>query len=150
MILVEGFKDLNKLTININNNAIKSTKIIKNHYKINTKGVFTIKYKINTDNDFEMEKMFKNIKYLKTIEMNSDNNITLKSINSAFNGCSNLESFKMKGFNRSDISSFKKLFHKTNLSYIDLKENVFDAKNAEDMSFIFSGTKIKTLIFPIF
>ena len=97
-----------------------------------------------------MEKMFKNIKYLKTIEMNSDNNITLKSINSAFNGCSNLESFKMKGFNRSDISSFKKLFHKTNLSYIDLKENVFDAKNAEDMSFIFSGTKIKTLIFPIF
>ena len=45
--------------------------------------------------------MFKNVPYLKTIEMYSDNNITLKSINSAFSGCINLENFKMKGFNTS-------------------------------------------------
>ena len=97
LILGEGFKDLNKLTIYINNNTIKNTEIINNYYKIKTKGLYTIEYKINTtDNDFEMEKMFKNVIYLKTIEMNSTNNLTLKSINSAFDGCINLESFKIK------------------------------------------------------
>ena len=123
LILGQGFKDLNKLIIYINDKEIQNSEIVNNKFKFNSKGVNTIKYRINNHNDFEMEKMFENVINLKTIEMNSEHNINLKSINNAFNGCINLETFKMKGFNTSEIKSFEKLFYKTNISYIDLKEN---------------------------
>lgn len=141
LILGKEFKSLDNLTIYINEIKIENSEIKNHFYKFKDKGFHTIKFVINTNGGFDMEKMFENIIELKEVEMYSGNGLKLKSMNSAFKGCINLELFDMKGFNTSEIVSFKELFHKTKLNKIDLKSFV-DLKSAEDMSYMFAETKL--------
>ena len=148
LILGEEFKSLDNLTIYINELKIENSDIKNHFYKFKEKGFHAIKYVINTNWGFDMEKMFENIIELKEVEMNSENGLKLKSMNSAFKGCINLEKFDMRGFNTSECVSFQELFYKTKLTHIDLRSFV-DLKSAEDMSYMFAETKLIILIYLI-
>ena len=109
-------------------------------YQFSSSGMDYIDY-ILYDNNISMEKMFEEIDYLISIELyTEEQNIYINSISQAFDGCKNLISFNLKGFNTKKIKSFHKLFH-TQLKFINMTK--FEVKELEDMSYIFSGTRLK-------
>ena len=64
--------------------------------------------KVNLDN------MFKDIKSLVSVEMNSTKSLEITSMQSTFEGCENLNNFNIVGYDLSQVKSVQKLFYKAN------------------------------------
>ena len=58
-----------------------------------------------------MENMFKEISSLLSVEMFTNKNAKIKSIESAFEDCISLNSFNITGFDVSQIKSLRKIFY---------------------------------------
>ena len=83
-----------------------------------------------------MKNMFKGIKSLLMVEMNTNNNIKINSIESAFESCTNFFSFNITGFDTSQLKSLNKIFYETMISSLD-GFNI-DTKNIQDFSYFFA------------
>ena len=92
-ILNKDFKKISNFDIIINGIKLKD---YTTKYKFSSNGKNEIKYvfydNINIDN------MFKDIGSIKTVEMISDKKLKIISMQSAFENCTNLESFKFRKF----------------------------------------------------
>ena len=89
--------------------------------------------------NINMNYMFKDIENIISIEMNSDKNAKILSMESTFENCMSLTSFNITGFNTEQLISMKKIFYNSYLSDIDLNIKL---NNIEDMSYMFAGTNI--------
>ena len=105
-ILSEEFENKNNLVIYIGNKKIKFTK--KYNFEIFDSKM--IKFEIH-EKEFSMEKMFKNVEYLQSINFDSDKDGKIISMESAFENCDRLKTFKFnKGFDTSQLTSMRKVF----------------------------------------
>ena len=98
-------------------------------------------------NNINMKNMFKDVKNLKSINLISENNGKIISMESTFEKCVNLENFEINGFNTLQIKSLKKIFYGTDLSKIDVVKFLdnFNTTNVEDMSYMFAYSQVKEL-----
>ena len=123
-----------RLDIYINGKKIKFSK----EYKVNDIGETNIKFKLYYD--LNMDYMFKDVSDLISIEMISENNCKILSMNSTFENAKALNQFYISGFSGEEIKSMNKLFYNTDLNYYSF--NSFDSRNLEDISYMFSNTDI--------
>ena len=93
--------------------------------------------------ELSMNSMFKGVSALTQVNMKSENNLKITSLESTFEDCTQLSNFEIKGFDTSKITSVKNSFHNTNLGSIDLKELNLD--NVKDMSYMFANTKLTSI-----
>ena len=77
--------------------------------------------KILLYDDINMDNMFKDVKYLYSVNMNSTKNAKVLSMKSTFENCTSLEDFNMEGFDTSKITSFSRLFYGSPLYNLNLK-----------------------------
>ena len=92
--------------------------------------------------DINMEKMFKEIESLISVEMATNSNTKIVAIESAFESCTNFNFFNMTGFDTSQLMSLRKLFYNTDIDSDTLNSFNIDTKNIQDFSFLFSGSKL--------
>ena len=137
-ILYEGFIPPKNFDVIIDGKKIEKYQ----DYKLNQTGEYNITYQIK-QNNFSMSKMFTEVNNLISVEMISNGNCSLISIEQAFQNCKDLTHFSIKGFITSKLTSLKSLFCSTSLTTIDLQD--FDTYLVEDMSYMFYGTKMKKL-----
>ena len=137
VLLGANFKKNTDLDIFIGNNSIKYSK----EYNFEKFGNNTVKYVIYENLD--MNYMFQDVPNLISIEMVSDKNAKIISMISAFDNCENLEEITIRGFDTSEIKSMHKLFYKTSL--VGLTGVNLNAKNVEDMSYMFSLSSFQEL-----
>ena len=128
-LLGENFEIPKTIEIYIDGSKIDNIQ----NYKLKGKKEYNVSYIIH--GELKMENMFKNIPYLVKVEMISENNCTITSMQSAFENCVNLSSFSIKGFDTLKIKSLKNLFYKTGLKEFD--SNNLNTKNVKDMSSMF-------------
>ena len=89
--------------------------------------------------DINMNYMFKDINNLISLEMNSENNGKILSMESTFENCNSLTSINITGFNTEKLYSLKKLFYNSDISNINLD---IELNNVQDMSYMFAGSNI--------
>ena len=94
-----------------------------------------------------MDNMFQNIDSLISIDMKSEKNLKILSMESTFENCIELEYFNMIGFDTSNIISINKLFYKTNLKNFNLTSFLLNMNNLKEMSFIFASSALEYLYF---
>ena len=123
-ILGEEFTKTSNFYMFINGNKIKFSKV----YEFTTFGYTNIEFKFYEN--LNISYMFKGINSLISVDMKSENDTKIISMNEAFENCENLESFSIKGFNTQELKSLKKLFYKTNLNKLQLTD--FNTENVED------------------
>ena len=99
-------------------------------YKFTSFGKHKVQMKLYET--INMDFMFKNIKDLISVEMNSENNCQISSMISSFEGCAKLTSFNISGFNAEQVKSMNKMFYKSTLS--EFYVSSFNLKNLEDIS----------------
>ena len=131
-------KDFNKssnFNIYIDEMPINYTK----EYDFTNFGIHNLK--IELYEDLNMDNMFKDIKDLISIEMNSKENCKILSMKSTFESAENLEFFNITGFDATELKSTSKCFYETNLNSYYF--NSFDSKNLEDISYMFSLSNIE-------
>jgi predicted nucleic acid-binding Zn ribbon protein len=136
-LISEDYLKINNFGLYIDGMKVKYLK----KYSFNKLGEHRIK--IALYENLRMEKMFKDITSLISVEMKGQNDTEILSINNAFENCVNLQSFSISNFITSKITSMKKLFYNTGLSSFS-SENL-DTSNVVDMSYLFAYTKIQTL-----
>ena len=108
-------------------------------YKFTSFGKHKVQMKLYET--INMDFMFKNIKDLISVEMNSENNCQISSMISSFEGCSKLTSFNISGFNVEQVKSMHKMFYKSTLS--EFYVSSLNLQNLEDISYMFANTYIK-------
>ena len=101
------------------------------------------KVKLYCFTDINMDKMFKDVKEISSIDINSEKNMKIKSMESAFENCERLTNFKMAGVDTSTITSVKNVFKNTNIKDISSTLSAFG--KLKDMSYMFAGTKYTSL-----
>ena len=122
---------------------INGEKIIyKKQYQFSKTGNNNVKY-IIYDKKIIMDKMFRNIPDITSIEMISYKNCEIISMISTFENCQRLINFNITGFSTSKLTSMKNLFYKTTLSNIDITN--FDTSSVTDMSYMFASTEISSI-----
>ena len=89
---------------------------------------------------FSMDNMFKSISELISVNMTSEKNAKIISINSAFENCNNLKSFNIFGFDTKEIKSLHKLFYNTQITNVNFEN--FETNNIQDFSFMFFRNRI--------
>ena len=113
---------------------------------------FTKQYIFNSTNqkvrfiifdEINMNKMFKGVKELKIIDINSKKNMKIKSLESAFEDCERLIKFRMSGCELSSIVSVKNIFKNTKIK--DINEAISSFNNVKDISYLFAGMKLDSL-----
>jgi hypothetical protein len=130
-IISSEYDDKNRnFDISVNNEIIPFSK----NYTFASTGYQIIKFILY--GELRMEKMFKEIDSLISVEMYTSKNIQILSIASAFESCSNFNFFNMSGFDTSQIKSISKLFYNTEID--SLEGFNFDTKNVQDFSFFFA------------
>ena len=134
-ILSDDFEDNENLLIYIGNKRKDFTKKY-NFVRTDSK---TVRFEILSE-EFSMKNMFKNVEHLNTIELTSNNNGKITSMESAFEHCSGLQSFNFeKGWDISELISMKKAFYfSSGLRKIQL--NNMNLSNVNDLSHIFDGS----------
>ena len=97
-ILGYEFKTPTNFDIFIDGEKIKYSKTLK----FNEVKKYNITYKLYED--INMDSMFKNISSLISVELLANKKIYITSMKNTFENCTNLESFKIDGFNTSRIA----------------------------------------------
>ena len=96
-----------------------------------------------------MDNMFKNINNIISIESiktYKNSSIKILSMRSVFEGCINLKKISINNFfDTSELKSLLKLFYNSGVEILDITN--FDTKNVEDISFMFSSTKLNKIEF---
>ena len=123
--------------IEINGQKIKYTKDYKFIETGQQKVIFLLYENLN------MENMFKGVSSLYTVKMYSDKNAKIDYMDSAFENCPKLTSFKIIGFNLADLKSMKKLFYKSGLSSYESDD--LTTKNLLDISYMFAETNLERI-----
>ena len=101
------------------------------------------KVKIYVFEELNMDKMFKDIKEIISININSEKNMKIKSMESTFENCERLTTFTMAGVDTSDIKSMKNIFKNTNIK--DISSAISSFGKLKNMSYMFAGTKYTSL-----
>ena len=91
-----------------------------------------------------MDKMFKDIKDIYSVEMNSEKQCELNSMISTFENSEKLTKFKINGFDTRQLSSIHKLFYNCK-SITDIDITDLNTINIKDMSYMFAFTKISKI-----
>ena len=114
-ILSDEFKKESALQMIIDGKSIKYSK----EYKFSSTGIHTIIF--NIYEDISLDYMFKDIKDIVRIELNSEKNKNcyITSMISTFENCINLNFFLLNGMNTNKVLSAKKLFYGTNIDIIN-------------------------------
>ena len=110
-------------------------------YKFTSLGKHKIQIKLYER--INMDYMFKNVKDLISVEMNSENNCIINSMISTFENCNKLVDFNISGFNVEQVKSTNKMFYNTSLSTFSPLS--FNFKNLEDISYMFAYSYIKNI-----
>ena len=125
-ILSDYFSKSSDFKIYIDNQEIKYSK----EYKFPSVGynqvTFTILDEIN------MDKMFKDVEHLISVNITSKTNLNIISMESAFDNCKDLEKFNIDGCNIENIKSMKRTFYNTKIS--DFNSTFLNIENMADMS----------------
>ena len=143
-LLSKEFKNINNSIIDVYINDSKIGKYIT-EYKFDSIGNYNIKYILNSS--AYLENAFKDIENIISIEsiVYPNSHIKIFSLNSAFEGCSNLKNVSINNlFDASELKSMSKLFYNSGIKEINL---TFDSKNVEDMSYMLSSTIIDNIDF---
>ena len=135
-ILSSSFSKTSIIGVYVGNNRIGYTK----EYTFK-KGENEIRFLLFED--VNMDSMFKGLNQLLSIDISSQKNLKIKSMESAFEDCENLDSFNMKGCDTSQITSIKNIFSNTDIKNIDLEQ--FHLDNIKDMSYMFYKVKLKSI-----
>ena len=136
-ILGNDFVKESDFDIEINGKKIKYSK----EYHFTEFGQQNITFLIY--NNLNMNNMFKDISSLTSVEMISDKNAKIISMNSAFENCRQLSTFTISGFNLVDLKSTHKLFYKSGLTSFNV--DYLDTQNLLDISYMFSETNIEKI-----
>ena len=78
-------------------------------YNFNETGLYQIRYVLNENLIFD--NIFKNIKNLEKVEMISNASSKILSMESSFEGCSNLNYISISGFDTKNLKSISKIFY---------------------------------------
>ena len=106
-------------------------------------GIHTIRF-VFYEKEINLNYMFKGVKSLISVEMNSTKNLEINSMISTFEECENLEKFNISGYNTSKVKSIHKLFYGVkNLNYMDF--DLFSENIIEDMSYLFAMSSFVTI-----
>ena len=127
-ILGSEYNKQSSFDIYIDDNLSKYSK----KYIFKTTGIHEVK--IVLYENINMDYMFKNVKSLISIEMNSTSNASIISMISTFENCINLEDIQVNGFLTNEIKSINKIFYNTRLYIFDI--SWLNTTNIEDMSYI--------------
>jgi hypothetical protein len=113
-ILSEEYENIDDSILSI---VVNETKIdyIKN-YTFSDNGTYLIKYQLNKK--INMDYMFKNIFDLEEVDISSEKNDMILSMNSVFEGCINLRKVTLNGFNTEQLNSTSKLFFNSGINSI--------------------------------
>ena len=104
-------------------------------------GTYYINFELS--GDINMDFMFEDVFALERVYMISDENLKLTRFESTFEGCENLMSFEMNGFDTSSATSMKRMFYGTSrLDKVDLSQ--FNTDSVLDMSSMFESSYIFT------
>ena len=85
-------------------------------------GEHKIRFELNGD-EINMDYMFKDVKSLVNVQMNSNKEVEITSMKSTFENCESLDNLTITGFNTENLISIEKIFYKSNL-----KNLIFDIK----------------------
>ena len=118
-ILSQEFSVPKFFDIIINNKNIQFNR----YYKFDKKGDNEVKFIFY--GDFSMDSMFKDIRELTSVNMTTEKEVKILSMKSAFEWCSSLSKFDIKGFNLNNLTSINKIFYGTQISNIDMKERIY-------------------------
>ena len=89
-------------------------------YKFSQTGIHDIRF-VFYENKINLDYMFKGVKSLISVEMNSTKNLEITSMKSTFEECENLEKFNITGYDASNVKSIQRLFYGIkNLDYMNL------------------------------
>ena len=133
-ILGNEYNKQSSFDIYIDDNLSKYSK----KYIFKTTGIHEIK--IVLYENINMDYMFKDVKSLISIEMNSTSNASIISMISTFENCNNLENIEVNGFLTNEIKSINKIFYNTKLYILDI--SWLNTSNIEDMSYMFALSTI--------
>ena len=81
---------------------------LSKEYTFNNTGEHKIKFELYED--IYMDNMFKDVKYIKNVEMTSNKATKILSMKSTFESCEKLESLNINGFNTQHLISMEKCF----------------------------------------
>ena len=127
-ILSEDFeKGELELDITINDKKIEFEKEYRFPKTGNNDVIFTI-----YSSGINMKNMFKNIESLISVELKSDKNLQIISMESSFENCENLESFSISGLDINNLKSLSRCFYNTSIAQPNL--GFFSSAKIEDMS----------------
>ena len=115
-ILSEEYENIDNSILSI---EVNETKIdyIKN-YTFSDNGTYLIKYQLNKK--INMDYMFKNIFDLEEVDISSEKNDMILSMNSVFEGCINLRKVTLNGFNTEQLKSTSKLFYNSGVNSLNI------------------------------
>ena len=146
--------DINDISIEtdlVGNNFVKNSDFdmfiddikidYSNKYKFENTGEHKVKFVLY--NELRMNYMFQDIKALKKVEMESNKNLKILSMESTFENCEQLELFNISGFDGNDIPSMAKLFYNSNIKEIYFSN--FPTNNVKNMSYSFASTNLVSL-----
>ena len=136
-ILGNDFIKNSDFDIEINDQKIKYSKDYKFSETGQQKVIFLLYDNLN------MENMFKGVPSLYSVRMHSDKYAKIDAMDSAFENCQKLTSFKIIGFNLEDLKSMKKLFYKSGLSIYE--SDYLITKNLLDISYMFAETNLEKI-----
>ena len=137
MIISDEYKKSTEFDIYVNENLIKYEK----RHKFSKTGKYNITIKIY--NEAKLDYMFKGVKDLTSVEMESNNKGVIQSMISTFENCENLERFTIKGYDVTQLKTTHKLFYKTGLTSFVFED--FKSENLEDISYMFAETPLGIL-----
>ena len=137
-LLSEEFDKKFDFDILINNEKIKYSK----KYKFSSMGYNIVTFEIYEK--MNIDKMFKGVYDIVSVEMKSEKQCELTSMISAFEKCERLAKFRITGFETSQLISTKALFNGC-ISLTDIDITDLNTMNVKDMSYMFSGTIISEI-----
>ena len=113
----------------------------RKEYNFPEAGKYKIKFILNSE--VYLDKMFKDVSSLVTIESTSGSDIKILSMNSIFEGCNHLDKITIQdSFDTSKLTSLAKVFKDSAIRKITAES--FNTKNVKDMSYMFNGCKSLT------
>ena len=114
--LSENFKVTDNISIYVDNVELSNKN--SNNFKLIGKGIHNVTFALYQEID--MKNMFDGVHNLERVEMISDKNCKITSMENTFNKCKDLHTFSIKGFNTENVISLKNLFSRSSLVNIKI------------------------------